>query len=321
MKEKQNQPAKQIGHHDKFFKSLYSNPDFALELFRLIFSKEEIKAYNWKQLKPEKDTFPDGSRADLVFSVPLRKKLKTRVKIFILLEHKAKYDIQLFRQLFRYQTLLIEENLNQHGKPMPIIPVVFYHGKRPWKWNLSFQAAFLGKDFLEIPALSRKSMLNFEIRLLDAHDPKLDRVFKDQSFKSRGALYLLREVWSSKADLDFLRRFFGLSQDILGKHDKLILSVIEYLATGYKIKPEIWRKAEAEAVKQGLLKKGGYMDIRKHIEERGHEKGLKKGLREGRQEGRQEVVLNMLQNKLDVSLICKVTGLSEKEINKLKNGS
>ena len=195
----------------------------------------------------------------------------------------------------------------------------------PGNWNYSFQEAFLGKDFLEIPALSRKSMLNFEVRLLDAHDPKLERVFKDQSFKSRGALYLLREVWSSKADLAFLRRFFGLSQDILGKHDTLILSVIEYLTTGYKVKPEVWRKAEAEAVKQGLLKRGGYMDIRKHIEERGREKGLKKGLKEGRQEGRQErdreVILNMLQNKLDVSLICKVTGLSEAEVNKLKNGS
>lgn len=114
---------------------------------------------------------------------------------------------------------------------------------------------------------------------------------------------------------------FIFSGGFFGKHDKLILSVIEYLATGYKIKPEVWRKAEAEAVKQGLLKKGGYMDIRKHIEERGHEKGLKKGLREGRQERDREVILNMLQEKADISFIAKVTGLSKEEINKLKNGS
>ena len=42
---------------------------------------------------------------------------------------------------------------------------------------------------------------------------------------------------------------------------------------------------------------------------------------EGRQEGIQQVVLNMLENNLDMSLICKVTGLSEKEVKKLKNGS
>ena len=51
------------------------------------------------------------------------------------------------------------------------------------------------------------------------------------------------------------------------------------------------------------------MDIREHIKEK------------GRWEGRQEVVLNMLKEKADISFISKVTGLSEKEIKKLKNGS
>ena len=144
---------------------------------------------------------------------------------------------------------------------MHIIPVVFYHGRKPWQWKLSFQEAFAGDDFTEIPVLSRKSMLNFQIRLLDAHDPKLEGVFKDRSFRSRGALYLLKEVWSSKADSIFLNRVFDLFKDILGKPDDLILSVLEYLVTGYKVNRELWQKAEARAIKQGILKQGGYMDI------------------------------------------------------------
>ena len=70
---------KQTSHHDKFFKSLYSKPEFALELFRLIFSKKELQAYNWKKLTSEKDTFPEGRRADLVFSVPLKNKPGTLI--------------------------------------------------------------------------------------------------------------------------------------------------------------------------------------------------------------------------------------------------
>ena len=307
----------QTSHHDKFFKSLYSKPDFALELFQLIFSKEELLAYNWKKLKPEKDTFPEGRRADLVFSVPLKNKPGTLIKIFILLEHKSKYDIQLFHQLFRYQTLLIEKNLNEQGKLMHIIPVVFYHGKNPWQWKLSFQEAFSGENFEKIPILSRKSMLNFQIRLLDVHDPKLEGVFKDRSFKSRGALYLLREVWSSKADSIFLNRIFDLFKDVLGNPDDLMLSVLDYLVTGYRVSRELWQKAEAKAVKQGILKKGGYMNIRESIREEGREKGW----REGQKEGRQQVVLNMLAQKVDISFVSKVTGLSEEEIRKLKNGS
>ena len=51
------------------------------------------------------------------------------------------------------------------------------------------------------------------------------------------------------------------------------------------------------------------MNIREYIRE------------EGRQEERQQVVLNMLENNLDMPLICKVTGLSEEEVKKLKNGN
>ena len=340
LKDKQNKTVIHTNHHDQFFKTFFSEAGFAQELFQLIFSKEEQKAYDWKKLKTEKDSFPDNSRADLVFSVPLKNKPKSKIRIFILLEHKSTYDIKLFQQLFRYQNLLIEKSLNEHGKPVPIIPVVFYHGRKPWKWNLSFQEALGGKDFLDIPVLSRKSMLNFKIKLLDIHDKKLEKIFKDQNFKSRGILYLLKEVWSSKVDLAFLKHVFHLCKDIIKKQEDMVLSIMEYLVTGYKMKPEVWKEAEAEVIKEGLLKKGGHMDIKEYIAERARQEGWQKGWKKGRLEGqqagrlegqqagrqegqqvgRQEVVLNMLKNKMDTQLITKVTGLSEKEINKLKNG-
>ena len=59
------------------------------------------------------------------------------------------------------------------------------------------------------------------------------------------------------------------------------------------------------------------MDIKEHIKEEGRQEGM----RQGRQAERQHVVLNMLKSQLDTSLICKVTGLSETEIKKLKNNS
>ena len=67
------------------------------------------------------------------------------------------------------------------------------------------------------------------------------------------------------------------------------------------------------------------MDINEHFKEVGHwegrQEGLKKGRQEGLKKGRQEVILNMLKKKLDISLISEVTGLSAKEIKKLKNGA
>ena len=56
--------------------------------------------------------------------------------------------------------------------------------------------------------------------------------------------------------------------------------------------------------------------------EKGQKEGWEKGQKEGRQEYQRQVILNMLQNKLEIPFICKVTGVSEREVKKLKkNGS
>ncbi len=55
--------------------------------------------------------------------------------------------------------------------------------------------------------------------------------------------------------------------------------------------------------------------------QQGRAEGMQKGMEKGRVEGMQTVALNMLKSGLDTSLICKVTGFSVEEINKLKNGA
>ncbi|MDE0517943.1 MAG: hypothetical protein OXH36_00085 [Bdellovibrionales bacterium] len=62
-------------------------------------------------------------------------------------------------------------------------------------------------------------------------------------------------------------------------------------------------------------------DVREIIKEKGRWEGEREGIKKGRQEERQQVVLNMLKKKLNISVISEVTGLSEKEIKKLKNGA
>ena len=74
----------------------------------------------------------------------------------------------------------------------------------------------------------------------------------------------------------------------------------------------MWKELERDAVKQGVFSKGGYMNTREYIKEEGRQEGIQKRDK--------EVVLNMLKEKADIDFICKVTGLSEKEIKQLKNG-
>ena len=78
---------------------------------------------------------------------------------------------------------------------------------------------------------------------------------------------------------------------------------------------EARRKGHAEGHAEGMQKG--------HAEgmQKGHAEGMQKGMQKGRQTEKQAVALNMLKSGLDSSLICKVTGMSEEEINKLKNNT
>ena len=60
-----------------------------------------------------------------------------------------------------------------------------------------------------------------------------------------------------------------------------------------------------------------------YAKEEGHKAGRREGREEGMQKGREEeqtkVILNMLKKRTDIIFISEVTGVSVKEIKKLKN--
>ena len=314
--------------HDRFFKLFYSNPKLAQELFQFIFSKEELKAYDLAKLKIEKDTF-EGKEADLVFSVPLKAFPKVKLEIFVLLEHKSSHDKNLFSQLLRYQVLIREHSIQQKGYPQPVIPVVFYHGQETLKWKKSLQEEDFKTFFAKIPVDSRKNMLNYEPKIIDIQDPKVRQAYKGKKLKGYGVIKLLSEIWSLKKKITPLKvkdvyvEFEEILKGLKGKARKTIeLRILEYLSENTDLDLKIWGKAEKLLIEEGVLKTGGLMqDVREVIKEKGRWEGQREGLKKGRQEGRQEVVLNMLKEKADIAFISKVTGLSEKEIKKLKNDS
>ena len=124
---------------------------------------------------------------------------------------------------------------------------------------------------------------------------------------------VLARIWFLKHDAEELKELVALFSEFSGKREDLILSVVNYLKSAVGLSRELWERVEQSAIEEGVLKKGGYMDIREEIREEGRLEGIRKG--------RQEVVLNMLKKRTKISFISEVTGLSEKEIKKLKNGS
>ena len=334
--------------HDRFFKIFYSDPKLSKELLEIIFSKEELEAYDLNKLKTEKDTFED-KRADLILSFPFKAYPKIKLRVFILLEHKSSYDKNFFDQLLDYQGLLRKFLIQQTGQAQLIIPVLFYHGKEPFKWKKSLQEEDFKTFFSKIPLESRKSMLNYEPKVVNTKDPKIQKAYRGKEFKSHGVIKLLTEIWSLKKNITPLKivEIFSEFEELLKRLNEQArktteLRIIEYLKDNTNLNLKIWKQAEERLIEKGLLTQGGLMqDVREIIKEKGVWEGMRKGLRKGRKEGIEEgrkegieegiekgirkgqktVILNMLKEKVDIPFIAKITGFSESEIKKLKNNS
>ncbi len=329
------------GHHDVFFKACYSIPDFAFELFKMAFSKKELDAFDWSRLRAEKDTFNDpgahGARADVVFSVPLKRNPKRKAKIFLLLEHKSRFTRWIYCQILKYKTLIISESLEKGDEDCLVIAVLLYNGEEPWRWPKSLKEGLWGRILPEIPSSLEKDALNYGIRVVDVSSPAARKAIADRSFKSRGFLSALKEARSLKPEEGELRKAISLFDNWTGDRDDLALNVGSYFWSSIPgMTKELWEKLERDAVRRGIFSKGGFMNVREYMKEeareevrqevreevRGEVRGevRQEGRHEGRQEERQAVILNMLKEKLDASLIAKVTGLPEAEIIKFKNG-
>ena len=278
------QEVKPANHHDIFFKGVYSYPEFAFELFKLIFYESELKAYDWSQLTPEKDTLGDNRRADLIFSVPLKADTKVRVKIFILLEHKAHYDRNTFEQVLQYLTLLRQRIVEEKGYPI-IIPVLFYHGKKPWRWPLSLEAVSLGDISAKIPLETRRDMVNYNLRLFNIHDPKVEKIFEDPEFKTRKALHLLKNIWDLKPNLSdiegaahpFIKSVDSVSP--LEKRTGLVLGMTRYLLQGgiKGVDKALVEEFQKRGIIKGIIPEGGFMGPIELLKEEGRQAGLQEG--------------------------------------------
>ena len=302
---------------------MYSNPKLAIELAKLALPKKEWSNYDWDGIKLEKDTFKKGLTADLIFSLPLKKDRKKRLRIVIICEHKSQYEKDMFNKLLYYQTYLHEQFIKMTGRPQPIITLLFYNGRKAWKWKLSFKEALFGDSLSKISLSWRKVMLDYEVKLIDVHDKALKKLLKELKFKkSKGVLNLFAKIWTLKdkkkiKEEDLLKILSEFGVFSTKADNDLVLSIMNYFKSA-GVSDELLERTEQEAFRKRIFtKKGGYMDVRENIREEGRWVGIK----EGEKKGRQQVALKMLKENMNISVISKVTGVSEKEIKKLKNGA
>lgn len=161
--------------HDKYFKSLMSDREYAFYFFKTFLPQDTLEFINLNTLKLANKSFISiklkESFADMVFEFEYKDNVE-KGYITIVLEHKSKPEKQAFLQILNYTTEAYIQQIKD-GQPLKtVISMVFYHGKEQWKLNkLTELIKYLPKKlkryvpdfdviFIDLGRFSDKQLLN-----------------------------------------------------------------------------------------------------------------------------------------------------------------
>ena len=296
--------------HDIFFKEIYADKKYSLDIFKLVLTPSEFSLFDWKTLKSEMTSFIDTEqrekRMDITFSVKLKRGKQT-ARILFLLEHKSYRDDDLLVQMLEYQTGIYRRSRN------PVIPILVYHGKeKKWRGVLNFQDSLAGLT----PTVRRKfkkNILNFTCKLLNIRELKIQGAAK--KLVTAPVLLILQQIW--KLDVRKVEELFLLSKNLPdGERRDLIMKAINYIR---KNDPGFnWRRLIEIEEKIITDKEERIMFSLKDTLDEVREEGREEGIQEGKQEEKKKVALKLLQGGADLRLIEESTELSEEEIKTIE---
>ena len=341
--------------HDSLFRGTYQDKFYVLDLFQIILTKKEYNLFDWNTLQTELTTYFNKNwkeeSSDLVFSVSLKKeecadkknkgsqrnqkkqtrkeaKVKgyNRVRFIFLFEHKSYRDPNVIFQLLQYQY-----HIYMKKERIPVIPIIFYHGKEEWNISCEFKEFLLfdGHKFYRDQCHSLlKGMLNFKCRFLNLRTTNIE--YLPKTMTTRSILFFLKYIGKIKENFDvkYVEKCFKLSKHLTLEQRREIMKE----CYGYILRfiPHL-KTSLVEDIGKKVFKSGGdsvgafklYVEEQKgKAEKRGEKRGIKKGREEGREEGHeegrektlQEIVFKMFKRDVDIEVICQVTGLSRDQV-------
>ena len=289
--------------HDKVFREVLSIKEEAIYLINKAIKpkkeiKEEIELYNSRFITSK---YKD-KESDIVYKVKDK-------NIFFIIEHQSTIDYSMPYRMMQYSIeimrLLVDEKQNKkkNYKYPQIIPIVIYTGENIWDAKLSMKELVEEVDWYEEKE---------EISLVD-----INKYTKEELLQENNILSKVMLLEKSKNKIEFMKNVKEVLKTVDNKNIEKLKNIIIYKAY------DALEQEELEEILNIIKNKEevAIMTLGERIRKNEREEKMRirnEAILEGKKEGINKTIKKMLLLKTDESFIKEVTGVKDKELEKLK---
>jgi predicted transposase YdaD len=302
-------------HHDAFFKAVFRKPGHATAHLAAILPPALVAALDLSRARLVKGSFIDDklheSHTDLLFRVPRRNAPKSApVYLYLLFEHQSTMDPLMPLRLLRYELNIWQDHTAKFGpsaKLPPIIPVVFYHGERPWTAHMDVF------DMIDVTPAEAEALRPFGPHtgyLVEDLGRADDRDFPGTGLP-RVALLVLKHIWRKGLYKRVVNLDVQLQAVLKAGGSRELGFVLHYLF-------HAGDPADHAGLKQLVARLGPVaQELYMTIAEQVRQEAALKARKEGRKDTQLEVAAKALAKGLSVSEVAELTGLTVDEVRAL----
>ena len=273
--------------HDKLFKRIFKEPQYAAEELRTLLPSPLVAALDWATLRPEPDSYVDQALADgysdLVFSARAGEE---RVLVYVLFEHQSTNDERMALRLLKYMVEIwmhFAKDQRNVGEPLPlVIPVVLAHAPGGWTAKRRFAELFTEAGV----GLAPNSVPDFEYAVDDLAKVSPDELQQRLSSDAvRMTLWVLRDARNGSSFLAAAGAWVPvlerIARDPRLRH--VAMALVRYL--WFVLDDETMNGFRVMLANEAPMAEGMTMTAGEKLLERGHERGRAEGKLEGKLEG------------------------------------
>ena len=301
--------------HDKLFKETFGSLEIAKDFMKGYLPVSILDIVDFSTLELQKDSHINKQLqevfSDLLFKVDINNK---EGYIYFLFEHKSYRDRLVIFQLLRYMVEIWESKVEKQGlSGLPvIIPLVIYHDKGEWRVKTKLSDMIIGYN--QLPEDVKKYIPSFEYLIYDLtkyndEDIKLESV-------TRIIIKIMRDVRHASKDevMDIITEGFTLLDKIMEK-DTVTHYMESCLRYVLSIRSDI-EKDELIQIADQISVEGSELVMT--IADKLRQEGIGIGEEKGRRDQIRKVVKNAYVKGMSIEDIIDITGLTEKEIDKIR---